>query len=132
MKNMVTLIILLCISQSLSSDNACFSDELDKDSKSECQKRSTGSSNSKCCYVKFTTDSTFPDYHSLCVDVLKSDLDDGMFEEVMKTIEGGDYSGTGWSRHEKQFFKNYASIKEFDCKSKYLTVSFLLFVFFML
>ena len=133
MKNMVPLIILLLINQSLLSSNECFSDQLDQVSKaSDCEKKNTGNTKSKCCFVKFTTDLTFPDYHTLCVDVLESDIDDGMFEEVMKTIESADYSNTGWSRHEKNFFKNFASIKEFDCKTNYLTVSFLLFVFLML
>ena len=133
MKNMVVLIFVLCISQSLTKDNACFSSTNNSPSKaSDCENRDTGNKKSQCCFVEFTTNRNFQTYSKLCVDVLKTDIEDGMFEEVMKTIERAEYSGTEWDETQQGKFKDYASIKNFDCKSNYLTVSFLLFVFLML
>ena len=129
MKTMITLIIILCVLQSILNAE-CFTDDVPSNSQ-QCHNRGE-TKNTHCCYVKYTTDKHFGEYKTLCIDVLKSDIEDGLFEEVMKTIESGQYTNAGWSRHQLNYFKNYASIKEFDCKSNYLTVSLLLFLFLLL
>ena len=131
MKNMAILITLLCIFEFILGQD-CFTDN--RPSKAEeCHNRKVNK-NAYCCYVEYHTDNTFKqeEYQKLCVDVLKSDVDDGMFEEVMKSIEGVRYTSMGWSRHELNYFTNYATIKNFDCKSNYLTVSLILLLLFML
>ena len=131
MKNMVTLIILLCIFEFILGED-CFSDNRPSNA-GDCQKR-TVNNKAYCCYVEYHTVKTFKNenYDKLCVDVLKSDVDDGMFEEVMKTIESASYTSMGWSRHQLNYFKTYSTIKNFDCKSNYLAVSLILLLLFML
>ena len=128
MKVMATSLVLLCAFQYILGDN-CFTD-VRPSSSSDCEKRGN-TDQDYCCYVEYRTNKD-KEYTKLCVNVRKKDVDKGMFEQVMQTIESGNYSSAEWTDTQKGYFSDYSSINEFICKSNYLTVPFLLLVFFML
>ena len=59
--------------------------------------------------------------------VKEDDIKDGKFEETMGTIEGGNYTGSGWSEEIMNNFRDYASISQFDCKGNRLSDNIMLF-----
>ena len=128
MKVMVTSLVLLCTFQYILGAE-CFT-SASPSSSSDCHNRGD-TKDDYCCYVEYRTNKD-SEYKKLCVNVRKKDVDKGLFEQVMQTIESGNYTSAEWTDEQKNYFLDYSSINEFDCKSNYLTVPFLLLVFFML
>ena len=128
MKTKATIFITLCAFQFIFCAD-CFTDT-EPGSAQDCQTR--GNTNDYyCCYVEYRTDKDAT-YRKLCVNVRKKDIDKGLFEGTMQTIESGNYTASNWNEHQLSHFQNFASINEFECNSNYLTVSLLLFVLYFI
>ena len=89
----------------------------------DCEKQK--SNNEYCCYVEYRTDRN-ANYTKACVRVKNEDIEDGKFEETMGTIEGGNYTSSGWTTEEMAIFQNYSSIWEFNCKGNFVSNSAIL------
>mgnify|MGYP006873163758 CR=1 FL=1 len=64
-------------------------------------------------------------YYNYCIENhLNSNC--GKFEETMGTIEGGNYTSSGWTTEEMAIFQNYSSIWEFNCKGNFVSNSAIL------
>ena len=90
---------------------------------SDCEKQK--SNNEYCCYVEYRTNANST-YTKACVRVKNEDIEDGKFEETMGTIEGGNYTASGWTSEEMAIFLNYSSIWEFNCKGNFVSNSAIL------
>ena len=121
MKKLFSVFICLYLIQSIKSE--CFNEN--PSGVSTCEGAKSGST--YCCYVEYRTDLD-ANYKRLCIPVIKDDIKDGKFEETIGTIEGGNYTGSGWNETILSKFKNYASIAEFDCKGNYLYQVMFLFI----
>ena len=99
----------------------------------DCEKRAVG--DDYCCFVEYRTnlDAT---YKKVCVPVKEDDIKDGKFEETITTIEGGNYTGSGWNETILSKFRNYSSIHEFDCKGNFVSnfkiLAYLMIIIFLI
>lgn len=118
------LLVSFCLIVSINSE--CFK----KDAKEgECEGRKT--SGKFCCFVNYRTNKD-PNYKTACVEVIKEDIKKGHHEATIPLIEKGNYTNSGWPDEVMELFRDYSSIRKFDCKSNYLTISFLAFISFVL
>ena len=82
----------------------------------DCESRAE--SGHYCCLIEYRTNLD-PNYKKVCVPIIEEDIEDGKYEETLGTIEGGNYTNSGWNETIMETFRDYASISEFDCKGYY-------------
>ena len=120
MKKLFSVLIFLYLIQSILSQ--CY--KQNPSAVSDCEKSKSG--DNYCCFVEFRTNLNST-YKKVCIPVKEDDIKDGKFEETMGTIEGGNYTGSGWSEEIMNNFRDYASISQFDCKGNRLSDNIMLF-----
>ena len=114
MKTIFSFLISLYLIQSILCD--CY--QVNPSSVSVCESAKSGSD--YCCFVEFRNNRS-EEYKKLCVPVKEEDIEDGKFEETIGTIEGGNYTASGWNETILENFRYYSSIDQFDCKGNYLS-----------
>ncbi len=114
MKKLFSVLISIYLIQAILG--ACFN--TNASGVSDCEKEKTN--NEYCCYVEYRTDLD-ANYKKACVRVKNDDIKDGKFEETIGTIEGGNYTASGWTSEEMAIFLNYSSIWEFNCKGNFVS-----------
>ena len=127
MKTLFSFLIFLYLIQAILSD--CY--QVSPGGVSNCENAKSG--DDYCCYVEFRNNRS-ENYRTLCVPIKKDDIEDGKFEETIGTIEGGNYTGSGWNETILENFRYYSSINNFDCKGNFLSdvmklYSLILFIF---
>ncbi len=113
--------ILLCLTLVTLVQSVCYKQNVN--SVEECEdQESLLNSSYYCCFVEFRTNKN-KDYKKVCVDVRPEDIKDGHHEVTIPAIEGGNYTASGWTPDMLENFKEFSSIRTFDCKSSHLLIT---------
>ena len=107
----IKLIIGQCITEKPANKDTCNSKNTD---------------DKKCCFIEYRTNLN-SNYTTICMEFLKEDIKKGLHEKTIKDIESGTYNASNWNDTMKNYFKDFSSISEFDCKGKFISKSLLLF-----
>ena len=79
----------------------------------------------RCCFVEYKNN-RMSNYSRLCLEFVNDDIKSGHHEATIISIEEANYTGSNWNESIMEKFRDYCTINEFDCKSKYISNSLIL------